>query len=92
MKLRALGIALVLAGAIGGFGAGYGVGLATAPTPLPEPTPFAVPASLTDGFLPCTTEDSTAPCYWDAEKRGNGIGRSFTVMPDGTVRYWPTPN
>lgn len=35
----------------------------------------------------CLTEDDV-DCYWDAEKRGNRKGRSFTVTKDGKVRYW----
>ncbi len=33
----------------------------------------------------CATEDSDN-CYWDATERGNGKGRSFTVV-DGVVTY-----
>lgn len=35
----------------------------------------------------CQTEDSDN-CYWNAELRGNGAGRSFYVQ-DGTVTYLP---
>lgn len=35
----------------------------------------------------CATEDSAGPCYWDATKSGNGLGRSFTVEADGSVTY-----
>lgn len=31
---------------------------------------------------PCPTEDSGENCIWDAEKRGNGRGRSFMVIGD----------
>jgi len=37
---------------------------------------------------PCPTEDSVS-CYWDAESRGNGQGRSFVVDDYGHVRYLP---
>jgi hypothetical protein len=26
---------------------------------------------------PCKQEDGPGPCYWDAQKRGNHIGRSY---------------
>lgn len=35
---------------------------------------------------PCPTEDSVG-CHWDAERQGNGQGRSFIVEQDGTVVY-----
>jgi hypothetical protein len=38
----------------------------------------------------CATEDSDGPCYWDAAKRGNGDGVSFTVTADGVTHYWVT--
>lgn len=31
----------------------------------------------------CAQEDSPGPCYWDAKTRGNGMGRSFIVVPAG---------
>lgn len=37
----------------------------------------------TRGYEPCVTEDAAGPCYWDADERGNGEGRSFVV--DGDV-------
>jgi len=33
----------------------------------------------------CQTEDSV-DCYWDAEKQGNGVGRSFIDL-DGYTYY-----
>jgi hypothetical protein len=39
---------------------------------------------------PCPTEDSVA-CYWDAGTAGNGHGRSFVALPDGTVVYLDSP-
>lgn len=39
---------------------------------------------------PCKMEDSAGPCYWDAERRGNGEGRSFVVNEDNTVYYLET--
>ena len=35
---------------------------------------------------PCVTEDDPGPCYWDADVRGNGMGRSFVVL-DGVTYY-----
>lgn len=40
---------------------------------LTEPVPALIPAHVT--LPPCPEEDSTG-CYWDAETRGNGLGRS----------------
>jgi hypothetical protein len=39
------------------------------------------------GYVPCATEDSPGPCYWDASTMGNEHGRSFLVMTDGEVFY-----
>lgn len=36
-------------------------------------------------YPPCPTEDSSGPCFWDAKAQGNGHGRSFWVLSDGTV-------
>lgn len=36
---------------------------------------------------PCATEDSPGPCYWDAQHRGNGKGKSFRVLKNGKVEY-----
>lgn len=36
---------------------------------------------------PCPTEDSGRNCFWDAEHRGNGQGRSFWVDGDGIPHY-----
>jgi hypothetical protein len=48
-----------------------------------------VDASPNDGIPPCVEEDgsSPTPCYWDADQRGNGLGRSFIVWDDGTMTY-----
>ena len=40
-----------------------------------------------DGYAPSITEDSTS-CYWDADARGNGQGRSFTTDSNDVVTYW----
>lgn len=40
-------------------------------------------------FPACVTEDDPGPCYWDAEHRGNGQGRSFIVVDD-VVTYVPS--
>lgn len=37
---------------------------------------------------PCAAEDQqTGPCFWDADRRGNGEGRSFYLHTDGTVTF-----
>lgn len=41
----------------------------------------------TRGYPPCAQEDSPGPCYWDAERMGNGQGQSFVVHADQTVEY-----
>lgn len=48
------------------------------------------PENLTPRDIACETEDTIPadfPCYWDADERGNGEGRSFTAYPDGRVIY-----
>lgn len=42
--------------------------------------------NLSNEFPPCEDEDSIRNCYWDADTRGNGIGRSFYVL-NGEVFY-----
>ena len=37
-------------------------------------------------LTPCQYEDST-DCYWQAQRTGNGIGRSF-VDVNGTIYEW----
>jgi hypothetical protein len=44
-------------------------------------------ATPTPKSTPCATEDSQGPCYWDAQHRGNGRGKSFRVKRDGKVEY-----
>lgn len=39
-------------------------------------------------FPPCPTEDSNS-CYWDADTRSNGKGRSFIALADYSVIYLP---
>lgn len=66
-----------------------------APTVTPDDRSAAaieLPASLTETLQaadetipPCETEDSNN-CYWDAETRGNGQGRSFITW-DGVTYY-----
>ena len=36
---------------------------------------------------PCEYEDSTGPCYWDAQVRGNGEGRSFVIDENQEIHY-----
>jgi hypothetical protein len=43
-----------------------------------------LPADLST-LAPCTSEDQVTACRWDAATQGNGEGRSFLVLPDGTV-------
>lgn len=38
---------------------------------------------------PCPTEDSGQNCFWDAQQRGNGQGRSFWVDEHGIPHYLP---
>jgi len=60
-----------------GIGAGFLITALATPADAPQYTPY----------LPCATEDSPGPCYWDADVQGNGEGRSFLVEKDGTVTY-----
>jgi hypothetical protein len=42
----------------------------------------------------CAWEDgsgSSLPCYWDGSTRGNRIGRSYTVWPDGPATQQGQP-
>jgi hypothetical protein len=59
--------------------------LALALCPFPGPGP-----SWAGGWPPCPTEDANG-CYWDAGHQGNGHGRSFVALPDGTVVYLDSP-
>lgn len=55
------------------------------PVPVEPTTPVDDEEQI---YLPyCEQEDSTT-CYWDATRRGNGIGRSF-VNISGTTYYLP---
>ena len=59
-------------------------------SPLAPTTPAPVPAPATPAltpYIPCAEEDSPGPCYWDADRRGNGRGESFIVNNDQTVTY-----
>lgn len=38
-------------------------------------------------LTPCTTEDQTTACIWDAHTRGNHLGRSFKVDQNGVLTY-----
>lgn len=40
-----------------------------------------------DTLPACQYEDGPGPCYWDAQVRGNGTGRSFTMDADEEVTY-----
>lgn len=61
---------------------------ASAPPVASTPAPLtATPSPVSASYPPCESEDSDGPCRWDANKMGNGKGRSFTVEADGTVRY-----
>lgn len=39
---------------------------------------------------PCREEDSDGPCFWNAERQGNGTGTSFIIkgQRDGKHRIW----
>lgn len=39
---------------------------------------------------PCEQEDSNGPCFWNAQRQGNGIGTSFIIRGkrDGKHRVW----
>jgi hypothetical protein len=50
---------------------------------------FLAPHNWTRGYSACVTEDSSGPCYWDATKRGNGLGHSFVVTPDQKIIVIP---
>ena len=48
---------------------------------------LAAAVTAAPAATPCATEDSTN-CFWDAQHRGNGEGRSFLDI-DGTAHYLP---
>lgn len=48
---------------------------------MQRPLADAAPLEL----LPCVTEDADN-CYWDADRQGNGQGRSFVTI-DGETSY-----
>lgn len=71
IRIRWATVAALIAGAILAYGM-----MTWAVTVADEP----------GGHLPpCSTEDSD-DCRWDADRQGNGAGRSFTVV-DGVVTY-----
>jgi hypothetical protein len=39
---------------------------------------------------PCVEEESDGPCFWNAERQGNGTGTSFIIkgQRDGKHRVW----
>lgn len=39
------------------------------------------------GLPDCEFEDGPGPCRWDAQRMGNGQGRSYTIDPNGTTFY-----
>lgn len=53
-----------------------------------DPTAPVMPEGPTYRLSPCLDEYGTGAyaCYWDAQNRGNGLGRSF-VLIGGTVYY-----
>lgn len=62
-----------------GLGVGIGgvwVQLHSAPEPVNYP-PW---------YRSCPTEDSV-DCIWDAQRQGDGTGRSFIAWPDGSITY-----
>ena len=56
-------------------------------TPQTEVSPL-IQRAVEMGYFPCEREDSVGPCYWDAQQRGNGKGRSFVVTDDGEIFYY----
>ena len=51
----------------------------------PEPATSDLPS-----MQPCVEEDGSGgslPCFWDAQTRGNGIGRSFWIDSNGEFHY-----
>lgn len=46
------------------------------------------PRNATLPAVPCATEDSPGPCFWDAGSRGNGQGLSFWVDASQVLRYF----
>lgn len=68
----------------------------TMPDPMgADPAPWeagwtADTAGTESVIPPCEREDGPDPCHWDAERMGNGHGRSFITDPDGTVTYLDT--
>lgn len=45
---------------------------------------------LHETLIYCQSEDEVPvyePCFWDAERSGNGKGESFIAYPNGTVEY-----
>lgn len=57
-------------------------------TTTSAPAPAAsVSDAPVESLRPCEAEDSAGPCFWDADTRGNGEGRSFIVSAGGLVTY-----
>ena len=56
-------------------------------SPENRPVPPIVQQAVERGYVPCESESSPGPCYWDATVRGNGQGRSFVVTDDGEVFF-----
>lgn len=54
---------------------------------LPATLLAPAPAQAARTLEPCAYEDGPGPCVWDAQHRGNGIGRSFIMRRDGRVVY-----
>lgn len=78
---------VLLSIAAGGFGF-------AACTALPEEAPQVERVEYWETLRECATEDETpsesgipSDCFWNAETRGNGIGRSFWVSGDGQAHY-----
>lgn len=75
VTIVAIGVAL----AGGVAGAGWALSGPSHPAPVSTTDPRKLPA--------CATEDSNGPCYWNAETRGNHLGRSFWVDSSNRVHY-----
>ena len=52
-----------------------------------EPVPSVGEGLGSLGYQPCENEDGPGPCYWDAQVRGNGEGRSYVIDSLGGVIY-----
>lgn len=62
----------------------------TTPAPVIQVIDAVDDAATPDPLPPCEVEDGSSgpiPCRWDAQKSGNGKGRSFTILDAHTWVY-----